>query len=174
MVDADENVKYTFESSDLKVDLSDKIAEILRKEVKPSIESPAVYSKTVRTSKEKGTEEIIKSANNKFLIDVLSPEIKENEKKKREHKDKLMRAVSLFLTGQFIIVALVVSFLLIAVVYCHVKSNPFSNGTIQIFFTFVGAYITSVIVELIAILRCIVTNVFDTSISGLVKVFKDE
>lgn len=39
--------------------------------------------------------------------------------------------------------------------------------------TFVSAYITSVVVELIAILNYIVKKVFDTSIAELVKIFRD-
>lgn len=45
--------------------------------------------------------------------------------------------------------------------------------TIKILLTFVSAYITSVVIELIAILKYIVKNVFDTSIAELVKIFKE-
>ena len=41
-------------------------------------------------------------------------------------------------------------------------------------FTFVVTYITSVVVELIYMLKYIVHNVFDTSISDLVKLFKED
>lgn len=39
--------------------------------------------------------------------------------------------------------------------------------------SFVSIYITSVVIELIAMLKCIVTNVFDTSITSLVELYKD-
>ena len=34
--------------------------------------------------------QLIENTNNRFLLEVLSPEIRENEKKKRKHKDWLM------------------------------------------------------------------------------------
>ena len=105
---------------------------------------------------------------------MLSPEIRNNELKKREHKDTLMKAVSRFLLFQFVIVAVMVTSLLIAFVWAHMLSRPFSDDTMKILLAFVGTYITSVVVELIAILRCIVTNVFDTSITGLVEAFREK
>lgn len=150
------------------------IANILRSKVKPNVDTTAILNETSQIAKKEDTDLIVKNTNNMFLMNVLSPEIKENEIKKREHKDKLMRAVSAFLLFQFIIVGLMIASILGAFIYCHILNNPFPDSTIQMFFTFIGVYITSVVVELIAILRCIVTNVFDTSIAALVKVFKDE
>ena len=154
-------------------EVSAEIANLLRNQVKP-IQNDKVTDFGNRISKEKETAEIIKNANQKFLLDVLSPEIKENEKKKREHKDTLMTAVSWFLGGQFVFVALMVGVLFYAFIKCHMNGKPFSDDTMQMCFTFVGAYITSVVVELIAILRCIVKNVFDTSIAGLVEAFREK
>ena len=116
---------------------------------------------------------IIKNANNKFLLDVLSPQIKQNEEKKRKHKDWLMKAMGAFLLLQFILVAVIVGYSGFWIVKSHTDKNPFSDSTIQLIFTFIGAYITSVVVELIAILKYIVKNVFDTSIAGMVNNFKD-
>lgn len=120
------------------------------------------------------TDIIIKNANNKFLLDVLSPEIQENEKKKRMHKDWLMIAMAAFLIFQFIIVTIIVVGSGYWIIKSHVTNNPFSDSTLQIIFTFIGAYITSVVVELIAILKYIVKNVFDTSIAGMVNNFREE
>lgn len=120
------------------------------------------------------TDIIIKNANNKFLLEVLSPEIQENEKKKRIHKDWLMIAMAAFLIFQFIIVAIIVVGSGYWIIKSHVTNNPFSYSTLQIIFTFIGAYITSVVVELIAILKYIVKNVFDTSIAGMVNNFREE
>lgn len=151
---------------------SDLVASILRKEVTP-------FARKIESiSDEKGQEknetgEIIKNANNKFLIEVLSPEIRQNEEKKRHHKDVLMVEVAIFLSVQFLVLFSIVGYTLWAIIHCHQNKIPFTDSTIQIIFTFVAGYITSVVVELIAILKYIVTNVFDTSISGLVETFKE-
>ena len=60
---------------------------------------------------------------------------------------------------------------LIAILKFHDRGNDLSASTIQMLFAFFGTYITSVIVELICILKYIVVNVFDTSISGLMEAF---
>lgn len=120
------------------------------------------------------SEAIIKTANNKFLLEVLSPEIKENEIKKRKHKDWLMYGMGAFLLLQFLLVACIIIGSGWWIIKSHVEGNPFADSTIQLIFTFIGAYITSVVVELIAILKYIVKNVFDTSIAGMVNNFKDD
>ena len=123
--------------------------------------------------KELTTASIIKTANNKFLLEVLSPEIKENEKKKRKHKDWLMIGMGIFLLFQFMLVAIIVVYSGHWIVNSHLSQNPFSDSTIQLIFAFICAYITSVVVELIAILKYIVKNVFDTSITGMVNTFAE-
>lgn len=85
-----------------------------------------------------------------------------------------MIAMAAFLIFQFIIVAIIVVGSGYWIIKSHVTSNPFSDSTLQIIFTFIGAYITSVVVELIAILKYIVKNVFDTSIAGMVNNFREE
>lgn len=124
-------------------------------------------------SSEQSIEEIISNTNSKVLLEVLSPEVSENEKKKREHKDTLMNTMKKFLTFQFSFTAGLVGASVISIVLCHVFGRPFQDETIKIIFTFVGAYITSVVVELIAILNYIVQKVFDTSVADLVAIFKD-
>ena len=52
------------------------------------------------------------------------------------------------------------------------NEKDFSTGTIELLLAFLGSYITSVIVELSCILKYIVVNVFDTSISALMEAFK--
>lgn len=118
-------------------------------------------------------EDIISNTNSKVLLEVLSPEVSKNEDKKRTHKDKLMKMMGTFLVFQFIFTALLVGVSVTFIVLCHYKGNPFDDETIKIIFTFVGAYITSVVVELIAILNYIVQKVFDTSVADLVAIFKD-
>ena len=124
--------------------------------------------------RKENTDDIIKNANNKFLLNVLSPEISSNEKKKRQHKDILMIAVAIFLTIQFAILFVVVGYSLHSIIRCHIDGKPFSDSTIKIIFSFIGVYISAVVAEMIAILKYIVTNVFDTSIAALVEAFKDK
>lgn len=49
-------------------------------------------------------EAYIQTANAKILLNTLAPEVSANEQRKREHKDKLLKYVSLFLGVQFFIV----------------------------------------------------------------------
>ena len=86
---------------------------------------------------------------------------------------KKLIAMGAFLLLQFLLVAIIIIFTGFWIIKSHIDGIPFSDSTIQIFLTFIGAYITSVVVELIAILRYIVKNVFDTSIAGMVNNFKD-
>lgn len=55
----------------------------------------------------------------------------------------------------------------------HGLKNDLKLSYINAIVKFIGFYITSVVVELITMLRYIVSNVFDTSITGLVELFKD-
>lgn len=155
-------------------DLTDKIANILKNKV----ESPEniVSSKEIieEDAKQSQTEEIIKTANNKFLLEVLSPEIKNNEAKKRSHKDILLISVAVFLAIQFAMVFVFSGYTLFSIIDCHKLGKPFDITTLQLLLGFISAYITAVVVELIAILKYIVTNVFDTSIAGLVEMFRDK
>ena len=123
--------------------------------------------------RKKRNDTIIKNANNWFLINVLSPEIQMNEQRKRKHKDWLMWIMGGFIFLQFVMVASMVIYSGYHIIDAQVKGTPFDNSTIKIIFTFIGTYITSVIVELIAILKYIVKNVFDTSVAGMVNNFKD-
>lgn len=63
---------------------------------------------------------------------------------------------------------------LISVICFHALKNDFSFDMVKMLFAFFGTYITSVIVELVYILKYIVLNVFDTSISGLMEIFKSQ
>lgn len=111
----------------------------------------------------------IKDVNNQVLIDFLSPEISKNEESKRKHKGNLITLLTVFLVVQFL-----------AVVFLSNKAISYAFTTeadadiVNSLLTFVSAYITSVVVEMIAILKYIVKNVFDTSLVDLVKIFKNE
>lgn len=113
----------------------------------------------------------VENINGKILLGTLAPEVSKNEEKKRDHKDKLIKYVSIFLGTQFIIIFILIMIVIVSIIVFHALKNDFSSGIINMLFAFFGTYITSVIVELIFILKYIVVNVFDTSISALMEVF---
>lgn len=119
------------------------------------------------------TEYYIRTANAKILLDTLAPEVSKNEKRKRKYKDKLIKYVSIFLGMQFIAIFILVTVVIGAIIFFHNAKNDMPISTINIFFAFFGTYVTSVIIELICILKYIVVNVFDTSISVLMGIFKN-
>lgn len=55
----------------------------------------------------------------------------------------------------------------------HGSKNSLDLSYIDTIIKFVCVYITSVVAELIAMLHYIVSKVFDTSITGLVEIYKD-
>lgn len=103
---------------------------------------------------------------------VLSPQLEENEKLKRIHKNVLMTNIFKILKWQFIFTYLFVSALLIAVVLSNILFH-LNTEIIKIIVKFIKFYITSIVVELISILFFIVQNVFDKSIVDLFKNFDD-
>lgn len=121
------------------------------------------------TDKQKKIDDLIKNANNQVLINVLSPQIEKNEKVKRYHKSILLILLTVFLVAQFSTV-----FVFTNKTLNYIFSKEVNAELVNASFAFITGYITSVVVELIAILRYIIQNVFDTSISELVKVFKEE
>ena len=116
---------------------------------------------------------IVDSANKYFLVKVLSPEITKNEEKKREHKDKLISIIKYFLLFQFLIISLLLIGIVTMIFVFHGLGNDLEISYIDIIIKFVSVYITSVVAELIAMLHYIVSKVFDTSITGLVEIYKD-
>lgn len=114
----------------------------------------------------------VQTANAKILLNTLAPEVSQNEEKKREHKDKLIKYVSIFLGAQFGIIFILVMVFMISNIVFHAIGNDFSQKQSEMLFAFFGAYVTSVIVELVYILKYIVVSVFDTSISALMEIFK--
>ena len=59
-------------------------------------------------TKKSTTASVIKTANDKFLIETLSAQVEANEIKKRKHKDWLMIAMGAFLLFQFLLVAIII------------------------------------------------------------------
>lgn len=147
------------ELSDISINLENEIPD---KEIHNDLrkETPIYFYK------EKSN--IIKNANNKVLIDFLSPEVSKNEQVKRIHKFILIVLVTIFLGAQFIVV-----YGLTNKIIEYSMSDNVNIEILKIVIAFVSAYITSVVVELIAILKYVVKNVFDTSIAELIKIFKE-
>lgn len=98
----------------------------------------------------KNIQDYIKTANTDILRNTLAPQIKANEEKKREHKDKLIKYISYFLGGQFVIVAVLVLLILISMLVFHALKNDYSENILQMIFAFFGTYIASVIAEIIS------------------------
>ncbi len=137
--------------------------------------SKPVIQMNSSSSKEKvSNSNIIQNANNKVLIDVLSPQIEKNEYTKRIHKYILLGIV-----GAFIVIQFGLTFYLISSTYnfifeAYKEKGAIDTHLINLLFGFLTGYITSVVVELIYMLKFMVQNVFDTSISDLVKLFKED
>lgn len=109
--------------------------------------------------------------NERYAIykEVLSPQLEENEKLKRQQKTELMSNIFAFLKWQFFATyAFIFGFILI--IACKTNLGISDNVIIHIF-NFLKFYITTIVAELIAILFFIVKNVFDKSITDLFKNF---
>lgn len=107
------------------------------------------------------------------MIKTLSPQIKKNEHSKRKHKNELIKLVKFFLEIQLGVIGVILIGIIIMIFYFHCKGNDIDLSYIETIIKFVSVYITSVVIELVALLKYIVTNVFDTSIAGLVEAYKD-
>lgn len=123
-------------------------------------------------SEKEDQQNIIDNANEYVLLKTLSPEITKNEEKKREHKDILMKIVQSFLIAQFCFVAFVLIGTFVMIFVFHGTKNDLKLEYFNLIIKCISVYITSVVVEFIAMLRYIVRNVFDKSITGLVASFK--
>lgn len=117
---------------------------------------------------------VVDDSNKYFLLKILSPEITKNEDKKRKHKDDLIKLISRFLIIQFGIVALLIIGTLTMIFVFKGLNNELSIEHIKVLFKYISIYITSVVVELIAMLKFVMENVFDTSITALVEFYKDK
>lgn len=96
---------------------------------------------------------------------VLSPQLEENEKLKRDHKDILMKNIFKILKYQFVFTYIFVLILLGSIIFSNFL--VLDNTIIKSIIKFIEFYITSIVVELIPILFFIVRSVFDKSIVSL-------
>ncbi len=147
-------------------DIRISIEQLLTEEVPENKPQNDLHSE--KNHKKVNDRSLIKNVNNQVLIDYLSPEISSNEKSKRIHKYILIVLLALFLIGQFVVV-----FKLSNKTLTYATSGNADIEIVNSSFTFVSAYITSVVIELIAILNYIIHNVFDSSITELVKIFRE-
>lgn len=113
--------------------------------------------------------DIIQNVNNAVLLEYLSPEIKNNECVKRWHKYIILMLVAIFLIFQFNAV-----YKMSTAIIDYAVSETVNIEILKLLTGFVSAYITSVVVELIAILNYVAKRVFDTSIKELIELFKEE
>lgn len=113
--------------------------------------------------------DIIKNVNGAVLLHYLSPEINKNETSKRKHKYILIALVGLFLYFQFNTV-----YEMSKSIMNYAIDESLDIEILKLLIGFVSAYITSVVVELIAILNYVVKRVFDTSIKELIELFKED
>lgn len=113
--------------------------------------------------------DIIQNVNNAVLLEYLSPEINNNESVKRQHKYIVLILVAIFLIFQFSAV-----YKMSMAIIDYAVSKAVNVEILKLLTGFVSAYITSVVVELIAILNYVAKKVFDTSIKELIELFKEE
>ena len=123
----------------------------------------------IETYHNQNSESIISNANKQVLLNTLSPEVSKNESTKRVHKYILIGVLFLFLIIQFVAVAVIST----KIIDYGIQESA-NKEILDMLLKYAGAYITSVVIELIAILRYIVQNVFDSSLSDLVKAFKEK
>lgn len=109
------------------------------------------------------------AAKQRLYEKVLAPQLKKNEKLKREQKKKLLDKIFDILKWQFGVTYVFV--LVIIVIIASSNWLALSDTIIERIIDFIQFYITSIIAELIAILFFIVKNVFDKSIVDLFKNF---
>lgn len=104
---------------------------------------------------------------NKVLLEILSPQLTENEVQKRNFKERLMKYVLRVLIGQLIFVGVpVVGVVAVGCVGCFV-GGQYMVTIVGDMFSFLKFYITAIIAELLAMLFFIVKFVFDKSIVDL-------
>lgn len=163
-------------SSDSNLD----IAQVAIQQLTSDLNSAAPQSKPIiemdssRSVLKTSGPNIILTANNVVLLEVLSPQVKKNEATKRIHKYILLVIVGAFIAIQFFLTHYLITITYNFIFDTYKVKGAIDTHLINLLFTFLTGYITSVVVELIYMLKFMVQNVFDTSISDLVKLFKED
>ena len=135
--------------------LQNNINQLLKEDISKNRNDLSQETLIEGNSKE-DSQKIITDANNYFLVKILSPEVKENEQKKREHKDKLIELIENFLKVQLKILVGLIFITLVTIFLFHFLQNDFEIEYFKLVIGIVGVYITSVVVELIAMLKYVV------------------
>lgn len=101
--------------------------------------------------------------------DILAPEIKYNEKLKREHKNTLLKLTKqvIYINFSIIIISVILAFVGIAFF------DKIDISFCQELLSFLKYFLTAIFAEFISILFFIVRRVFDSSISDMFGSFKD-
>lgn len=150
------------------VDIQDKAVQVLEEDVPEGQQRNDLKDEKDQLVKTP-VNDLVKNVNNKVLIEYLSPEISKNEASKRHHKYILISLLTVFLITQFVAI-----YIISVRVINYATSMDADIDIVNSLLTFVSAYITSVVIELVAILSYIVKNVFDTSLAELVKIFRED
>lgn len=129
---------------------------------------------TQNETKNESNDELVQNANNTVLVRVLSPQVEKNEEAKRTHKNILIGILGGFILLQFGLTFYIMNRTFGFIFTYYNENKEIDQHLVNLLFGFLTGYITSVVVELIYMLKFIVKNVFDTSISDLVKLFKEE
>lgn len=153
--------------------MKEEAIEEIEEDIKKHQSEPSEISVKSNEAVNDISDKVIDNANKYFLVKILSPEVSKNEEKKRMHKDQLINIVKIFLIAQFVIVTFLLFGIFIMYFVFHGLGKEIQLDYLKEIIKFATVYITSVVAELIAMLRYIVTNVFDTSITGLVEFYKD-
>ena len=131
----------------------------INKDDVPTVEETNLADKYFQTIKKDH------DAINKLMLQILSPQLSENEIQKRSFKEKLMKYILKVLFIQLILIGIFV--IGIFSVLCFGYQNEFLTNNINQIFSFLRYYMTAIIAELIAMLFFIVKFVFDKSIVDL-------
>lgn len=129
---------------------------------------------TQNETKNESNDELVQNANNTVLVRVLSPQVEKNEEAKRTHKNILIGILGGFILLQFGLTFYIMNRTFGFIFTYYNENKEIDQHLVNLLFGFLTGYITSVVVELIYMLKFIVKIVFDTSISDLVKLFKEE
>lgn len=105
---------------------------------------------------------------NKMLLEILSPELSNNEMQKRYFKEKLVKYIIRILTVQLIFFLIITLCFMLACCFKMPFIQEISLEQISAITNFLKYYISAIIVEFISMLFFIVKFVFDKSIVSLI------
>ena len=96
------------------------------------------------------------------------------KRKKRNHKDTLLKGIMIFLGCQFGLFFVLLSGVICMIIVAHFIGNNMPIDIITLLLSMLKDYMIAIVAEMIAMLFFIVRNVFDTTIPDLAKLFANE